>query len=74
MDDSRVIRATLKKRLEENGVFVVQSAANGDDAWRKLAEIKTRSEANGEPLTNSVEVVLSDVEMPGMDGYRLCRP
>jgi two-component system chemotaxis response regulator CheV len=72
-DDSHVIRNTVKKRLEENGIFAVQSVTNGDEAWQHLTELKNRSEASGEPLCDSVDIVLTDIEMPGMDGYHLCK-
>lgn len=72
-DDSHVIRNTLKRRLEENGTFSVVSATNGDEAWVKLTELKTRSENEGVPLSDSVDIVITDIEMPGMDGYHLCK-
>ena len=32
-DDSVVIRNTMRRRLEENGIFSVRSVTNGDEAW-----------------------------------------
>jgi len=72
-DDSLVIRKTVKQRLEENRIFAVESVANGDEAWSHLAEVKKKCGANGETLSTYVDVVLTDIEMPGMDGYRLCK-
>ncbi|MCX5805692.1 MAG: chemotaxis protein [Proteobacteria bacterium] len=72
-DDSSVIRTTVKKRLEEVGQFTVQSAINGDKAWAFLADIKKLSREKDCSLTDFIEVVLTDIEMPGMDGYHLCK-
>ena len=72
-DDSHVIRNNLKRRLEENGIFVVQSVTNGDEAWAHLTELKNGSENGGKALKDSVDIVITDIEMPGMDGYHLCK-
>ncbi len=72
-DDSLVIRKTLQRRLEENRIFVVESVANGDEAWSYLGEVKKKCGANGEPPSTYVDAVLTDIEMPGMDGYHLCK-
>lgn len=73
VDDSAVIRRTVKQRLEENQFFTVTSFENGDQAWQQMVEMKERSREMGASLADHVEVVLSDIEMPGMDGYHFCK-
>ena len=72
-DDSTVIRHNVKLRLEEKGGFAVQSVINGDDAWKYLMNIKESAREGGCSLSAFVDVVLTDIEMPGMDGYHLCK-
>jgi two-component system chemotaxis response regulator CheV len=49
------------------------SAINGADAWTKLKEIATRAETTGLPVKDYIQAVLTDVEMPEMDGYVLTK-
>ena len=52
---------------------MVESVANGDEAWSYLGEVKKKCGASGETLSTYVDAVLTDIEMPGMDGYHLCK-
>jgi two-component system chemotaxis response regulator CheV len=72
-DDSAVVRRSVKKRLEETAHFAVQSVMNGDEAWARLVDAKRLSKEKGCGIKDFVEAVLTDIEMPGMDGYHLCR-
>jgi two-component system chemotaxis sensor kinase CheA len=58
-DDSLTTRALEQSVLEAAG-FEVATAVDGADAWRKLQE-------------SGADLLVSDVEMPNMDGYTLCR-
>lgn len=60
VDDSAVIRQALKKMLA--GEFDVVVAEHGESGWSKLAEDK------------QVKLLITDIEMPQLDGYGLiCR-
>ena len=72
-DDSNVIRHNVRARLEENGHFAVHSVGNGEEAWNHLMSLREKARAEGAALTDFVDVVLTDIEMPGMDGYHLCK-
>jgi two-component system, chemotaxis family, chemotaxis protein CheV len=72
VDDSNVIRRNVKARLVEKG-FTVYSAANGEDAWNWLTEARDNALNAGMPLSGFVDAILTDIEMPIMDGYHLCK-
>ena len=72
-DDSGSIRALVKRMLEKSERFKVVQATSGQEAWDILLRYKQRSLDEGIPLTNILQAVVSDVEMPRMDGLTLCR-
>jgi two-component system chemotaxis response regulator CheV len=71
-DDSSVARKQIAKTLDTMGVKHM-SAKNGEEAWERLLEIAERAELLKVPTSNLVQLVLTDIEMPGMDGYVLTR-
>lgn len=73
VDDSNVIRRNVKARLEEQGDIAVISAGNGDEAWNWLVAASARALSAGRPVSDYADVVLTDIEMPVMDGYHLCK-
>ncbi|MBV2095842.1 MAG: response regulator, partial [Candidatus Thiodiazotropha sp. (ex Codakia orbicularis)] len=46
---------------------------NGAEAWSKLKEIAERAIATEHKPSDFVQIILTDVEMPEMDGYVLTR-
>jgi two-component system, chemotaxis family, chemotaxis protein CheV len=73
VDDSTVIRRTVKQRLEESQRFAVTSFENADQAWQQMVRMRDKGRETGAALTDYVEVILTDIEMPGMDGYHFCK-
>lgn len=71
-DDSTSVRELLRKNFT-NANFEVEVVGDGAQAWAKLAEIKEKVEQEGGSPLDHLDVVVSDVEMPQMDGYTLTR-
>ena len=71
-DDSSVARKQIQQTLEAMGVRYV-AAVNGRQAWEELKKVAARAEASKRKLSDLVSLVLTDVEMPEMDGYILTK-
>lgn len=71
-DDSVVARKQIAATLDHLGIRHIQ-AKNGEEAWIKLQELAERAAASHMPVYEMVNAILTDVEMPGMDGYVLTR-
>ncbi len=66
VDDSSVARNQVKKALAALGIEI-EMAKNGKEALDRLTEI---AQETGR-VTDKVAVLVSDIEMPEMDGYTL---
>lgn len=71
-DDSSVARGQIERTLAVLGVKHI-SAVNGRAAWDELQRIATLARGAGKPVKDYVQLVLTDVEMPEMDGYLLTK-
>jgi len=67
VDDSRIILDQIRKTLEKAGYRVI-SKADGQDAWEYLEKLRINGTVHDEVLA-----VVSDIEMPRMDGHNLCK-
>jgi two-component system chemotaxis response regulator CheV len=71
-DDSSVARGQIEKTLKVMGVNQI-SAVNGRAAWDELQRIAKLADNTGKTIRDFVQVILTDVEMPEMDGYILTK-
>lgn len=71
-DDSVIARTLIEKGLTDMGLPFVMTK-NGKEAWDKLLEMAAAAEKAGGTVTDKVALVLTDLEMPEMDGFSLTR-
>ncbi len=68
-EDSAMLRDLLVTTLHDSGYRFVRDFGNGMDAWEYL---RTLANKDG-PIHMHVGIIVSDVEMPKMDGHRLLK-
>ena len=71
-DDSAVARKQIEKTLQAMNVNYAY-AINGRRAWEELQRMASQAEQAEKPLKDMVNLVLTDVEMPEMDGFLLTK-
>lgn len=71
-DDSALVREMLRDLLQKAG-FAVETANNGREAWERLKEIRAKAEQEDKRVWDYVNVLVSDIEMPSMDGHNLTK-
>ena len=72
VDDSPVARKQISRTLEAMEVNFI-SAVNGKKAWEELKRLADAADVAHIPVSDIFQVILTDVEMPEMDGYMLTR-
>ncbi|MGI6152263.1 MAG: chemotaxis protein [Christensenellaceae bacterium] len=68
-EDSRFLTGMLLESLHRAGFDNIRTFDNGQEAWNFLESIKDDEVA----IDNDVRLVITDIEMPQMDGYRLIK-
>ncbi len=71
-DDSSVARSQIEKVLQALEVPYVM-AKTGKEAWDRLQAFASQARAEGDRARRKVAAVLTDLEMPEMDGFTLTR-
>jgi two-component system chemotaxis response regulator CheV len=71
-DDSLIARTMIEQGLEAMGLPFIM-CKTGKEAWDQLQSIATSEAAAGRTVRDRVALVLTDLEMPEMDGFTLTR-
>jgi len=71
-DDSTMARKMISGILEKAG-FRIHAVENGELAWHYMLNLKRKAQELNRPLQDFVDIVVSDIEMPAMDGHSLTR-
>lgn len=72
-DDSSIIREKLRSLLKKAKVQHLTIFENGEDLYLHIKELQQKAKQEGRPINEFVSVVVTDIEMPKMDGLTLCR-
>ena len=73
VEDSVFLRKMLLQALEIAGYTNIASFENGQEAWEYLEAIRNECLANITPVEKKVAIIITDIEMPRMDGHHLTR-
>lgn len=71
-DDSAVARSVIELGLNAMGLPFIMTRT-GKEAWERLQEMAAQAQAQGKTVHDKIAVVLTDLEMPEMDGFTLTR-
>ena len=69
-EDSMLLMKLITDSLEKAGYTNLIKCVNGQEAWNYLQNIKKKS---GGDVTKYVKCIVTDIEMPIMDGHRLTK-
>ncbi len=70
-DDSQLISEMVKDALMEAGYTNLKGFADGQEAWDYLSELA--NESDPQQFANRVACIITDIEMPRMDGLSLTK-
>ena len=68
-EDSMLLSKMIVESLRQAGYENLTITSDGQEAWNFLTEAKE----SGDPITNHVCCVVTDIEMPQMDGHHLTK-
>ncbi len=68
-DDSKFLNKMITDSLGKMGFHNIVSFTNGQDAWDYIQTFRDKND----DITSHIACVISDIEMPKMDGHRLTK-
>jgi two-component system chemotaxis response regulator CheV len=71
-DDSHMARTLIERGLNAMGAPFIMTKT-GKECWDKLQSLFSEADGQGKTIYDKVALVLTDLEMPEMDGFTLTR-
>lgn len=71
-EDSKVARQMLEQGLKVMGIPAIMHNT-GLEAWEKIKAMALQAQSEGHHIRDKIAMVLTDLEMPEMDGFTLTR-
>jgi len=72
-EDSVFLKKMILQALEIAGYTNVCSFDNGQDAWEYLVSTRNECVSDNIPIEEKVTIIITDIEMPRMDGHHLTK-
>jgi len=72
-DDSVLLRKMIYQALNTAGYVNIKSFTDGQETWDFLVTVRKEVMEKGTPIESLVAAVISDIEMPMMDGHHLLK-
>jgi two-component system chemotaxis response regulator CheV len=72
-DDSGLLRKMIYQALTSAGYTNIKSFSDGKETWDYLISLRDEANAQNVPIESKVAAVISDIEMPQMDGHHLTK-
>ena len=72
-EDSTIISNRVKEELARGHYRQVKSFPNGKECYEAIVKLVEQAKAEDRPITDLLGAVISDIEMPMMDGLAMCR-
>ncbi|RPH41334.1 MAG: chemotaxis signal transduction protein CheV [Desulfobulbaceae bacterium] len=73
VEDSAFIRNTIASQLQKCGFAQVDVFENGLDACNHIQHLVEKTVKDGADILSALSLVVTDIEMPKMDGLALCK-
>lgn len=67
-EDSVLLTKMIEGALKKAGFNNIKTFNNGEEAWHYLVKVRDDSD-----LESKVQIIITDIEMPKMDGHRLTK-
>ena len=72
-EDSSIIRTNIERILRGVGFEGLEVFVDGEECYQRILQLKTQADEAGEDIRQHLNLIISDIEMPKMDGLTLCR-
>ncbi len=72
-EDSAMIRKITVGQLTQAGFTNITTKNNGKQAYDYLKELQQKALVERKPMSHYLQLILSDIEMPEMDGLTFCK-
>lgn len=72
-EDSSIIRTSIEKVLRGAGFDGLEVFVDGDECYQRILQLQKQADGAGDDIRKHLNLIISDIEMPKMDGLTLCR-